>query len=92
VVLPAVGVEQGEPDGMLQAAAGAPVRKSAYAAAQASSDFKAPKQWVECMLKSVSIAQPGLPVISPINGADPATELKKATAEFQAVLDKSEKG
>jgi len=92
---------------MLQAAAGAPVRKSAYAAAQASSDFKAPKQWVECMLKSVSIAQPGLPVISPvtefrdvfgvaltnmINGADPATELKKATAEFQAVLDKSEKG
>ncbi|HZI84272.1 MAG TPA: sugar ABC transporter substrate-binding protein, partial [Casimicrobiaceae bacterium] len=75
---------------MLQAAAGAPVRNSAYAAAQASSDFKAPKEWVECMLKSAAIAQPGLPVISPvtefrdvfgvaltnmINGADPATEL-----------------
>jgi len=26
-----------------------------------------------------------------INGADPATELKKATTEFQPVLDKSEK-
>jgi len=26
-----------------------------------------------------------------INGADPATELKKATVEFQPVLDKSEK-
>jgi multiple sugar transport system substrate-binding protein len=92
---------------MLQAAAGAPVRTSAYAAAQASSDFKAPKEWVECMLKSASIAQPGLPVIAPvtefrdtfgvaltnmINGADPATELKRATAEFQPVLDKSEKG
>jgi multiple sugar transport system substrate-binding protein len=91
---------------MLQAAAGAPVRNSAYAAAQQSSDFKAPKQWVECMLKSASIAQPGLPIIAPvtefrdtfgvaltnmINGADPATELKKATAEFQPVLDKSEK-
>ena len=91
---------------MLQAAAGAPVRTSAYAAAQASGDFKAPKQWVECMLASAKIAQPGLPVISPvtefrdtfgialtnmINGADPATELKKATAEFQPVLDKSEK-
>jgi len=91
---------------MLQAAAGAPVRNSAYAAAQQSSDFKAPKEWVECMLKSASIAQPGLPVISPvtefrdvfgvaltnmINGADPATELKRATAEFQPVLDKSEK-
>ncbi len=91
---------------MLQAAAGAPVRTSAYAAAQASGDFKAPKQWVECMLASAKIAQPGLPVIAPvtefrdtfgialtnmINGADPATELKKATVEFQPVLDKSEK-
>src|SRR5207248_7291449 len=37
---------------MLQAAAGAPVRNSAYAAAQSSADFKAPKQWVECMLAS----------------------------------------
>ena len=92
---------------MLQAAAGAPVRNSAYAAAQKSSDFKAPKEWVECMLVSASIAQPGLPIIAPvtefrdvfgvaltnmINGADPATELKKATVEFQPVLDKSEKG
>jgi multiple sugar transport system substrate-binding protein len=92
---------------MLQAAAGAPVRNSAYAAAQKSSDFKAPKEWVECMLTSASIAQPGLPIIAPvtefrdvfgvaltnmINGADPATELKKATTEFQPVLDKSEKG
>ena len=91
---------------MLQAAAGAPVRNSAYAAAQSSADFKAPKQWVECMLMSARIAQPGLPVIAPvtefrdvfgialtnmINGADPAAELKKATAEFQPVLDKSEK-
>jgi multiple sugar transport system substrate-binding protein len=91
---------------MLQAAAGAPVRNSAYAAAQSSADFKAPKQWVECMLTSARIAQPGLPVIAPvtefrdvfgialtnmINGADPAAELKKATAEFQPVLDKSEK-
>jgi multiple sugar transport system substrate-binding protein len=91
---------------ILQAAAGAPVRNSAYAAAQQSSDFKAPKEWVECMLASARIAQPGLPIIAPvtefrdvfgialtnmINGADPATELKKATAEFQPVLDKSEK-
>src|SRR6476469_6071723 len=91
---------------MLQAAAGAPVRNSAYAAAQQSSDFKAPKEWVDCMLKSAAIAQPGLPVISPVtefrdvfgvalsnmlNGADPAIELRKATADFQPVLDKSEK-
>ena len=58
------------------------------------------------MLKSASIAEPGLPIIAPvtefrdvfgialtnmINGADPATELKKATVEFQPVLDKNEK-
>ena len=91
---------------MLQAAAGAPVRTSAYAAAQASSDFKSPKEWVECMLTSAKIAQPGLPIIAAvtefrdtfgialtnmINGADPAAELKRATAEFQPVLDKTEK-
>jgi multiple sugar transport system substrate-binding protein len=91
---------------MLQGAAGAPVRTSAYAAAQASSDFKSPKEWVECMLSSAKIAQPGLPIIAAvtefrdtfgialtnmINGADPAAELKRATAEFQPVLDKTEK-
>src|SRR5436189_4041015 len=91
---------------MLQAAAGAPVRTSAYAAAQATGDFKSPKEWVECMLTSAKIAQPGLPIIAAvtefrdtfgialtnmINGADPAAELKKATAEFQPILDKSEK-
>ena len=91
---------------MLQAAAGAPVRTSAYAAAQASSDFKSPKEWVECMLASAKIAQPGLPIIAAvtefrdtfgialtnmINGADPGAELKRATAEFQPVLDKTEK-
>jgi multiple sugar transport system substrate-binding protein len=91
---------------ILQAAAGAPVRNSAYAMAQKSSDFKAPKEWVECMLASAAIAQPGLPIIAPvtefrdvfgialtnmINGADPAAELKKATVDFQPVLDKSVK-
>ena len=92
---------------MLQAAAGAPVRNSAYAAAQQSSDFKAPKEWVDCMLKSAAIAQPGLPVI--VAGDRIPRRLRhrahqhdqrrrsgdrtasKATAEFQPVLDKSEK-
>ena len=91
---------------MLQAAAGAPVRISAFADAEAMAELKTLKAWVDCMLGSVKIAQPGLPIIVPvtefrdvfgialtnmINGADPAAELKKATAEFQPVLDKSEK-
>jgi multiple sugar transport system substrate-binding protein len=91
---------------ILQNAAGAPVRNSAYQLAQAAGEIKSPKQWVETMVTSARIAQPGLPLIVPvtefrdvfgialtnmINGADPATELKKATTEFQPVLDKSEK-
>lgn len=91
---------------MLEAAAGAPVRISAFADAEAMAALKTRKAWVDCMLGSVKIAQPGLPIIVPvtefrdifgialtnmINGADAATELRKATAEFQPVLDKSEK-
>src|SRR4030095_11936675 len=91
---------------MLEAAAGAPVRTSAYADAEALAALKTRKAWVDCMLGSVKIAQPGLPIIVPvtefrdtlgialtnmINGADPAAEMKKATVEFQPVLDKSEK-
>jgi multiple sugar transport system substrate-binding protein len=91
---------------MLEAAAGAPVRTSAYNDAEALAALKTRKAWVDCMLGSVKIAQPGLPIIVPvtefrdtfgialtnmINGADAASELKKATAEFQPVLDKSEK-
>ena len=65
-----------------------------------------PRGLIDCMIASAKISRPGLPEIAPvtefrdvygvaltnmINGADPATELRKATAEFQPVLDKSEK-
>jgi multiple sugar transport system substrate-binding protein len=91
---------------LLQAAAGAPVHNSAYAEVAALPELKVPKAWVDCMVASAKISQPGLPVIVPVtefrdvfgialtntlNGADPATEMKKATAEFQPILDKSEK-
>jgi multiple sugar transport system substrate-binding protein len=91
---------------LLQAAAGAPVHNSAYLNPDALAGLKAPKAWVDCMVASARISQPGLPVIVPvtefrdvfgialtnmINGADPAAEMKKATVEFQPVLDKSEK-
>ncbi len=91
---------------LLQAAAGAPVHNSAYENPEALAALKVPKAWVDCMVASSRISLPGLPVIVPvtqfrdvfgialtntINGADPATEMKKATAEFQPILDKSEK-
>jgi multiple sugar transport system substrate-binding protein len=91
---------------MLQAAAGAPVHNSAYANPEALAALKVPKAWIDCMVASARISQPGLPVIVPvtefrdifgialtnmINGADPAAEMKRATVEFQPILDKSEK-
>jgi multiple sugar transport system substrate-binding protein len=91
---------------LLQAAAGAPVHNSAYTNPEALAAVKVPKAWVDCMVASAKISQPGLPAIVPvtefrdvfgialtnlINGADPATEMRKATVEFQPILDKSEK-
>ncbi|MEO6270988.1 MAG: sugar ABC transporter substrate-binding protein [Lautropia sp.] len=91
---------------MLQAAAGAPVHNSAYVNPEALAALKVPKAWIDCMVASSKISVPGLPVIVPvtefrdvfgialtnmINGADPVTEMKRATAEFQPILDKSEK-
>ena len=91
---------------LLQAAAGAPVHNSAYENPEALAALKVPKAWVDCMVASSRISQPGLPIIIPvtefrdvfgialtnmISGADPASEMKRATAEFQPILDKSEK-
>ena len=91
---------------LLQAAAGAPVHNSAYDNPEALAALKVPKAWVDCMVASSRISLPGLPIIIPvtefrdiygialtnmINGADPAAEMKKATVEFQPILDKSEK-
>ena len=58
------------------------------------------------MIEASKIGHHGLPIIEPvqefrdifgialtnmIGGADPATELRKATAEFRPILEKSEK-
>jgi multiple sugar transport system substrate-binding protein len=91
---------------MLQTGSGAPVRNSAYGNAEALKSLTVPKEWVDTVVGSLAIARPGLPIIVPvtefrdiigialtnmINGADAAAELKRATAEFVPVLEKSEK-
>jgi multiple sugar transport system substrate-binding protein len=91
---------------MLAAGAGSPCRNSAYKDPQALAKPKVSKEWVDCLLASGKIGRPGLPVIIPvtefrdvfgigltnmIEGADPAAELKRATAEFRPVLEKSER-
>ena len=92
---------------VLRTGSGTPARQSCYARQDiiASSNF--PKEWFETTAASLKIARPGLPVIVPVTefrdtigtgltnivgGADPATEMKKATAAFQPVLDKSNEG
>ena len=91
---------------MLASGAGAPVRNSAFGNAEALKSLTVPKEWVDTTVASLGVARPGLPIIVPvtefrdiigialtnmINGADAATELKRATAEFMPVLEKSEK-
>ncbi|MHB1414728.1 MAG: extracellular solute-binding protein [Chloroflexota bacterium] len=90
---------------MLQNGAGSPCRNSAYKDKDALANLAVPQAWVDCLVESGKIGRPGLPVIIPvtefrdvfgvaltnmIGGADPATELKKATADFKPVLAKSE--
>lgn len=90
---------------MLADGMGAPVRSSAYASKEALAALKLPVPWLQAVAESLRISRPGLPVIEPVNefrdtfgialnniltGADVASELKKATAEFQPVLNKSE--
>ena len=90
----------------LQGGAGAGARTSLYADASVLSEVKAPKAWVDCVLGSSRIGRPCFPNIIPvtefrdtfgvaltnmIGGADAASELRKATAEFRPVLEKSER-
>jgi len=88
----------------LRSGAGTPPRLSAYGREDIVKNSAFPKEWFDTTTASLKMARPGLPVIVPVTefrdtigvgltnivgGADVATELKKATAAFQPVLDKS---
>jgi len=88
----------------LKAGAGTPPRTSAYNAPGVQEASSFPKDWFDTTRFSLKVARPGLPEIIPvtefrdtigialtniIGGADPATELKRATDAFQPILDKS---
>jgi len=90
---------------LLASGGGVPPRKSPFANQEVVQNSRFGREWFETLLKSNEIARPGLPVIVPvtefrdtfgialtnaIGGADVATELRKATAEFQPVLARSE--
>ena len=89
---------------MLSTGAGAPARSSPYANKEVVAGQKLPAAWLAAVSGAIKRSTPILPIIEPVNefrdvygialtnmlgGADVATELKKATAEFQPVLTKS---
>jgi multiple sugar transport system substrate-binding protein len=89
---------------VLRTGSGTPARLSVYGRQDLLASSSLPKEWFETTATSLKMARSGLPVIVPViefrdaigvgltnivGGADPATELKRATATFQPVLDKS---
>ncbi|NLS19436.1 sugar ABC transporter substrate-binding protein [Rhizobium sp. P40RR-XXII] len=90
---------------LLQAGAGVPFRQSVLEDQKVREGVKMPGAWLDAVAGSAKVSQLALPVIIPvtefrdiygvaltnmIGGADPAAELKTATAQFEPVLARSE--
>ena len=90
---------------MLQTGGGVPFRSAPLKDPAILSTLSIPKEWADCAAGCAPLSMSGLPVIVPVTefrdtigaaltnmltGADPGAELKRATAEFQPVIDKSE--
>ena len=90
---------------LLQAGAGVPFRQSILEDQKVREGVKMPAAWLDAVAGSAKVSQLALPVIIPvtefrdiygvaltnmIGGADPASELKTATAQFEPVLARSE--
>ena len=91
---------------LLQAGGGVPFRNSILGDAEVRQGVKLPPQWLDSVMGSAKISKLGLPVVVPVaefrdvigaavtatlSGADPATELKKATDQYRPILERSEK-
>jgi multiple sugar transport system substrate-binding protein len=90
---------------LLQAGAGVPFRQSVLQDQKVREGVTMPSEWLDAVIGSGKVSQLALPVIIPvtefrdiygvgltnmIGGADAATELKSATAQFKPVLARSE--
>ncbi|MEK0085757.1 ABC transporter substrate-binding protein [Benzoatithermus flavus] len=92
---------------LLQTGSGVPFRKSVIDDPEVRKGVKMPAEWIDAVAGSAKVSRLGLPVVVPvtefrdifgialtnmIGGADPATELERATEQFQPILAKSEAG
>ena len=92
---------------LLQTGSGVPFRRSTLQDQETLAALTVPRDWADCVRGSGEIARAALPVIGPvtefrdvfgtaltntIGGADPAAEMRRATAEFRPVLERSEQG
>jgi multiple sugar transport system substrate-binding protein len=90
---------------LLQAGAGVPFRQSILTDPKVREGVKMPGEWLDAVAGSGKVSKLALPVVIPvtefrdiygvaltnmIGGADPEAELKKATAQFEPVLARSE--
>ena len=91
---------------LLQAGGGVPFRNSILNDETVRAGVKVPRAWLDSVIDSAKVSKLGLPVVVPVaefrdilgaaitatlSGADPATELKKATDQFRPILERSEK-
>jgi multiple sugar transport system substrate-binding protein len=91
---------------LLQSGGGVPFRNSILNDETVRAGVKMPRAWLDSVIDSAKVSKLGLPVVVPVaefrdilgaaitatlSGADPATELKKATDQFRPILERSEK-
>ena len=92
---------------LLQSGSGVPFRNSVLNDPEVTRGVTMPQDWVRAVTESARISRLGLPVVIPVtefrdiigtaltatlSGADPATELRRATEQFRPVLERSERG
>ena len=91
---------------LLQIGGGVPFRNSILNDESVRKGVKMPREWLDSVIGSAKISKLGLPVVVPVaefrdilgsaltatlSGADPATEMKKATDQYRPILERSEK-
>jgi multiple sugar transport system substrate-binding protein len=92
---------------MLQSGSGVPFRNSIVGDPEIRKGVTMPAEWLDAITQSAKISRLSLPVVIPVtefrdimgvaltnllSGGDPAAELKRATAEFRPILERSERG